>query len=79
MNSMHSTKSDTFLYSVLRMFNALEPGTEVPIARHRICSETHILLRDKQRVNINNDNKDIIESCVLHKSFGNIGIILKKG
>lgn len=33
-----------------RLLNAMEPGTELPIYRHRYTAETYILLRDTLRV-----------------------------
>ena len=68
----------SFNDAVQRMFNALEPGTEIPIARHKTCSETLILLRGKLRINIYNDNKDVIESYILDNDIGNIGYHIEK-
>lgn len=73
--NLHTSFND----SVQRMFNALEPGTVVPIARHKTCSETLILLKGKLLINIYNDNKEIIESCILDKDLGNIGYHIEKG
>lgn len=69
----------SFEDSVQRMFNALEPGTDVPIARHKTCAETLILLRGMLRVNIYNDKKEVVETCVLDKTLGNIGYHIEKG
>ena len=46
---------------VQRMFNALEPGTLIPIARHPHSAETLIILRGKLRVLIYDDKKNIID------------------
>lgn len=73
--NLHTSFND----SVQRMFNALEPGTDVPIARHKTCSETLILLRGKLLINIFNDKKEIIESCILDKNLGNIGYHIEMG
>ena len=59
---MNYNLHESFEDSVQRMFNALEPGTEVPIARHQTCNETLILMRGKLRVNIYNDQKEIVET-----------------
>lgn len=76
---MNYNLHESFEDSVQRMFNALEPGTEVPIARHQTCNETLILLRGKLRVNIYNDQKEIVETCILDKALGNIGYHIEKG
>lgn len=70
---------ETFDDSVQRMFNAIEPGSIIPIARHPYSNETLILLRGKLRVIIYNDNKEIIEDVILDKSGGNIGYHIPKG
>lgn len=64
---------------VQRMFNALEPGTIVPIARHPYSSETLIMLRGKLRVLIYDDNKNIIEDVIIEANTENIGYHISKG
>ena len=76
---MNYNLHESFEDSVQRMFNALEPGTDVPIARHQTCNETLILMRGKLRINIYNDHKEIIETCVIDKELGNIGYHIEKG
>ena len=44
-----------------RLLNALEPGTIVPIHRHKHTSETYILLRGKLKMMFYNDKRDVIE------------------
>ena len=73
--NLHASFED----SVQRMFNALEPGTVVPIARHPLSSETLIALRGKLRILIYNDNKDIIEDVVIAPDTENIGYHIEKG
>lgn len=73
--NLHESYDD----SVQRMFNALEPGTEIPIARHQTCNETLILMRGKLRVNIYDNYGNIIETCVLDRNTGNIGFHIEKG
>ena len=65
--------------SVQRMFNALEPGTIIPIARHPYSSETLIMLRGRLRVLIYNDDKNIIEDVVIEANSNNIGYHIPKG
>lgn len=73
--NLHESLEDV----VQRMFNALEPGTIVPIARHPNCSETLIMLRGKLRVLIYNDEKEIIEDVVIAPNTVNIGYHIPKG
>lgn len=65
--------------SVQRMFNAIEPNSIIPIARHQTCSETLILLQGRLRVLIYNDNKEVVEDVVLDNFIGNIGYHIPKG
>lgn len=64
---------------VQRMFNALEPNTVVPIARHPYSSETLIMLRGRLRVLIYNDNKEIIEDIIIAHNSDNFGYHIPKG
>ena len=61
------------------MFNALEPGTIVPVARHPYSNETLIILRGKLRVLIYDDKKNIIEDVVIAPNTENIGSHIPKG
>lgn len=76
---MNYNLHESFEDSVQRMFNALEPGTIVPIARHPYSSETLIMLRGKLRVLIYDDNKNIIEDVVIAPNSENIGYHIPKG
>lgn len=64
---------------VQRMFNALEPGTLVPIARHPESAETLIILRGRLRVLIYDDWKNIIEDVVISPNSANIEYYIPKG
>lgn len=70
---------ESFKDSVQRMFNALEPGTEVPIARHPDSAETLIILRGRLRILIFNDRKEILEDVVITPNTDNIGYHIPKG
>ena len=70
---------DSFEDSVQRMFNALEPGTIVPVARHPYSNETLIMLRGKLRVLIYDDKKNVIEDVVIAPNTENIGYHIPKG
>lgn len=70
---------ESFEDSVQRMFNALEPGTVVPIARHPESAESLIILRGRLRILIFNDQKEIIEDVVIDPRTDNIGYHIPKG
>ncbi len=48
-----------------RMLNAMEPGTILPIHRHRRSSETVVILRGRGRWNFYDDEGNNTESTVL--------------
>lgn len=76
---MNYNLHESFEDQVQRMFNALEPGTEIPIARHPYSNETLIMLRGKLRVLIYDDNKNIIEDVIIAPNTDNIGYHIPKG
>lgn len=76
---MNYNLHESFKDVVQRMFNALEPGTVVPIARHPNSSETLIMLRGRLRVLIYDDYKNIIEDVVIAPGSENIGYHIPKG
>ena len=76
---MNYNLHNSFQDIVQRMFNAIEPGSVIPIARHPQSSETLILLRGRLRVNIYSDDKQLLESVVLDHSTPNIGYHIPMG
>ena len=64
---------------VHRFFNAMEPGTVVPIHRHRDTAETFMLVRGKMRVVFYDDDKNIIEDTILSSVNGNYGVHIPVG
>lgn len=76
---MNSNLHESYDDVVQRMFNALEPGTIVPIARHPYSNETLIMLRGKLRVLIYDDHKNIIEDVVIAADTENIGYHIPQG
>ena len=62
-----------------RLLNALEPGTVVPIHRHKHTSETYILLRGKLKMMFYNDKKEVIDELILSIGAGNYGIHIPAG
>lgn len=76
---MNYNLHESFEDSVQRMFNAIEPDSIIPIARHPFSSETLILLRGKLKVLIYNEKKEIIDEEILDEAIGNIGYHIPKG
>ena len=64
---------------VQRLFNAMEPGTIIPIQRHQNTAETLMLVRGKMKVVLYNDNKNIIEEAILSHESGNYGVHIPEG
>ena len=57
----------------------MEPGTIVPIQRHRDTAETMIVVRGQLKLTIFDDNKNIIEECVLNPLEGKFGYHIPNG
>lgn len=64
---------------VHRFFNAMEPGTIVPIHRHQDTAETFMLVRGRMRVVLYDDNKNIIDDSILSADNGNYGVHIPVG
>lgn len=62
-----------------RLFNALEPGTILPIHRHRNTAETYILLRGRIDVMFYDDKGVEVECFALNPQEGNYGVHIPKG
>lgn len=62
-----------------RLLNALEPGTELPIHRHRNTSETYILLRGKLKVFFYDENKVLMQEFYLDPLDGKYGVDIPVG
>ena len=65
--------------SVQRLFNAMEPGTKVPIHRHQNAAETIIVLRGKLTVSYFDSSKKETESFLLEAGSENFGVHVPKG
>jgi cupin fold WbuC family metalloprotein len=70
---------DSLADPVQRMFNAIEPSSNIPIARHRDTDETIIIIKGKLRVITYNDVKDIIEDVILDARNGEYACHIPKG
>jgi len=62
-----------------RMLNAIEPGTVLPIHRHRGSSETMVMLRGKGRWNYYDDNGNLTESFIVSADGDIKGMSVPKG
>ncbi len=62
-----------------RLLNALEPGTAIPIHRHRHTSETYVLLRGRMFVVFYDSMGGAIERFLLDPSAGKYGIHIPAG
>ena len=62
-----------------RMLNALEPGTVMPIHRHRNSSETVVVLRGKVKWLYYNDKGEITDTFVVAPNTGLVGLSVPIG
>lgn len=62
-----------------RMFNALEPGTRLPIHRHPLTDETYILLRGRIDTIFCDENGVECERFHLNPLEGRFGVHIPKG
>ena len=60
-----------------RLLNAMEPGTVMPIHHHKVA-EMYIVLRGRLKTNIYDDNKNIVESCIIDPKEGNFGVQIEE-
>lgn len=70
---------ETLDSKVQRLFNAMEPGTVIPVQRHRNTAETILLVRGKMKVELYDDEKTVIESAILSPDSGNYGVHIPAG
>ncbi len=73
--NLHESLDD----KVQRLFNAMEPGTIVPIQRHQDTAETLLVVKGELKLTIYDDSKNIIEQEVLNPSEGRYGYHIPKG
>lgn len=62
-----------------RMINAIEPGTELPIHRHRNSSESCIVLRGSAEEIFYDDNGQISERVIMRPESDCVGVNIEKG
>ena len=76
---MNHNLHDSLDSKVQRLFNALEPGTILPIHRHQNTDETYILVRGKIEVIFYDDDKNITDRFVISQEDGTFGVHIPKG
>lgn len=64
---------------VQRLMNALEPGTNIPVHRHRNTDETYLVLRGSLNIVTYNENKEVIERILLNPLKGTYGVSVPAG
>ena len=62
-----------------RILNAVEPGTVLPIHRHRTTTETIVVLRGRVRQNYYNEQGEITDSFELAPLSGIVGMSVPVG
>ena len=62
-----------------RLLNAMQPGTVLPIHRHRHIAETYVVLRGSVRVLFYNDQGEVTETAVLNPLNGVYGVNIPLG
>lgn len=62
-----------------RLLNALEPGTIMPVHRHRHTSETYILIRGAIKMMFYSDSGEVTESVILSDKNDNFGYNIPVG
>ncbi len=62
-----------------RMLNAIEPGTELPIHRHRSSTETCIVLRGSAEEIFYDDNGNVTERVVMKPASACCGVNIEVG
>lgn len=62
-----------------RMLNALEPGTVMPIHRHRLSSETVVVLRGKVKWVYYNDKKEVTDTFIVAPGSDLVGLSVPMG
>ena len=62
-----------------RMLNALEPGTELPIHRHRKTSETVVILRGRATQEFYDDEGHVTERVTIAPGSKCVGMTVAKG
>lgn len=62
-----------------RMLNALEPGTIIPIHRHRLSTETVVVLRGKVRWLYYSDKGELVDAFLVAPNSNLVGLSIPQG
>ena len=76
---MNYNLHDSLEAKAQRLLNALEPGTILPVHRHRHTAETYIVLRGSMKVLFYNDDKVLTNECVVNPSEKVYGVHIPTG
>jgi len=76
---MNHNLHDSLQSGAQRLLNALEPGTVLPVHRHRQTAETYILLRGRLRVFFHDNDGRLSDSFLLDPLEGQYGIHIPAG
>jgi cupin fold WbuC family metalloprotein len=76
---MNHNLHDSLQSGAQRLLNALEPGTILPVHRHRHTAETYILLRGRLRVFFHDSDGRVSESFLLDPLDGQYGVHIPAG
>ncbi len=73
--NLHASLED----KVQRLLNALEPGTVLPVHRHKNSAETYLVLRGRLEILYYDDNGKLIEKFEVSPNEGNYGVHIEDG
>lgn len=76
---MNHNLHDSLDAKAQRLLNALEPGTVLPVHRHRHTAETYIVLRGSIRVLLYNDEKELTGEFTIAPKQNKYGIHIPAG
>jgi cupin fold WbuC family metalloprotein len=76
---MNHNLHDSLQSGAQRLLNALEPGTVLPVHRHRQTAETYMLLRGRLKVFFHDSDGRVSESFLLDPLEGQYGIHIPAG
>ncbi len=73
--NLHASLED----KVQRLLNALEPGTVLPVHRHKNSAETYLVLRGRLEILFYDDNGKLIEKVDVSPNEGKYGVHIEAG
>ena len=76
---MNFNLHESLASKVQRLFNAMEPGTIVPIHRHQSSDETMLMLRGSLKVDIFDAKGNITECHIIKANSSVFGIDIRSG